>query len=75
MHGNVWEWCQDWHHGSYNGAPGDGSAWLNGGDQDDRVLRGGSWLVDATFLRSAFRFYGSPGNRSSNRGFRVVAVR
>jgi formylglycine-generating enzyme required for sulfatase activity len=28
MHGNVWEWCLDDWHGSYQGAPEDGSAWL-----------------------------------------------
>jgi formylglycine-generating enzyme required for sulfatase activity len=29
MHGNVWEWCLDHWHDSYEGAPTDGSAWLN----------------------------------------------
>ena len=42
MYGNVWEWCEDWNHESYNGAPTDGSAWLSGGEQKYRVLRGGN---------------------------------
>jgi formylglycine-generating enzyme required for sulfatase activity len=45
MHGNVLEWCQDHWHGNYEGAPKDGSAWinLNAEEDDPRVLRGGSW--------------------------------
>ncbi len=76
MHGNVREWCQDWYHNSYNGAPSDGSAWLSGGEQKYRVLRGGSWYSDAADLRSACRGSGvSPDVRGSGVGFRVVAVR
>jgi formylglycine-generating enzyme required for sulfatase activity len=60
MHGNVWEWCQDVWHGNYEGAPTDGSAWIEGGDQERRVLRGGSWLNVPGGCRSAYRFRVAP---------------
>jgi formylglycine-generating enzyme required for sulfatase activity len=55
MHGNVDEWCQDVWHESYEGAPTDGSAWVEGGDQRLRVLRGGSWRDNPSLCRSASR--------------------
>ena len=75
MHGNVLEWCEDWYHETYYGAPTDGSAWLSGGEQKYRVLRGGSWYGNATYLRSAYRNWYYPGSRFDPYGFRVVAVR
>ena len=74
MHGNVWEWCQDVWHDSYVGAPVDGSAWMSGGNQSLRVVRGGSYHDPASSLRSAYRWE-FPRDQSDQRiGFRVVAV-
>jgi formylglycine-generating enzyme required for sulfatase activity len=74
MSGNVWEWCQDWSHDSYNGAPTDGSAWLGGGEQRYRVLRGGGCNDSVIDTRSASRWWVTPGTRYYVVGFRVVAV-
>ena len=71
MVGNVAEWTQDCYHGSYNGAPADGSAWIAGGDCSRRVLRGGSWYNDPQDLRAANRDWDSTGSRSNRVGFRV----
>jgi hypothetical protein len=40
VHGNVFEWCEDVYHANYNGAPADGSAWLQGGGASHRMIRG-----------------------------------
>jgi len=72
MHGNVWEWVEDVWHDDYKGAPSNGSAWMEGGDVDRRVLRGGSWGNRSRFLRSANRLRDDPGNRIAIIGFRVA---
>jgi formylglycine-generating enzyme required for sulfatase activity len=70
MHGNVWEWCLDSWHGTYKGAPPDGSAWTTDGGAN-RLLRGGSWDGSPWICRSAYRSYGLPDGRSGSFGFRV----
>ncbi|MHC5850255.1 caspase, EACC1-associated type [Nostoc sp.] len=75
MHGNIWEWCQDEWHENYNGAPKDGSAWLSDNDNQNRLLRGGSWRLNPRYCRSALRNYYTRVNKGGNVGFRVVVVR
>ena len=83
MHGNVWEWCLDDWHSNYDGAPVDGSGWMNENDNLSQkegyaVLRGGSWVDNPFLCRSAFR---DNDLRSAGRadiynifGFRVVCA-
>jgi formylglycine-generating enzyme required for sulfatase activity len=72
VHGNVWEWCEDVWHETYEGAPADGSAWIQGGDASRRALRGGSWDADPQGLRSAIRNWSPAVIRVSLLGFRVA---
>ncbi|MBN1672427.1 MAG: SUMF1/EgtB/PvdO family nonheme iron enzyme [Kiritimatiellae bacterium] len=74
MHGNVWEWCEDFWHADYTGAPADGAPWTSGGDSARRVLRGGSWSFDARYCRSASRDWHGAAYRYNIRGFRMVVV-
>ena len=75
MHGNVWEWCADHFHSNYEGAPRDGSAWLDEGKSNSKyVLRGGSWSTDPRHCRSAYRFYNPPADADLNIGFRVACA-
>ena len=79
MHGNVWEWCDDVYGEKYydeckakglvenpaGPAPETGSG---------RVLRGGSWYINAEYCRSAFRSNDTPDDRINDVGFRLVFV-
>jgi formylglycine-generating enzyme required for sulfatase activity len=71
VHGNVWEWCEDCWNDSYNGAPGDGSAW-SAGNCSQRVLRGGSWGNIPWHLRAAARVRYDSELRRYAAGFRVA---
>ena len=71
MHGNVWQWCQDWH-GSY---PRDAVTDPRGPDTgSERVLRGGSWSSDPDVCRAAYRFSYPPAYRLMTAGLRVIVT-
>jgi len=75
MLGNVWEWCGDHGHSSYQGAPTDGSAWVDpNGGAASRVVRGGSWCPVARHVRAAYRNHFDPAFRNDNLGFRCARV-
>lgn len=75
MHGNVWEWVQDVWHPDYHGAPSDGTAWQDGGDQSLRVLRGGAWFDKPASLQSAYRSWNTAVIHYYGAGLRVARDR
>jgi len=84
MHGNAWEWCEDYWHDNYKGAPSDGRSWVsekaylniinNKTNKNWRLLRGGSWLSLSANCRAAYRFHHLPVNRNHDIGFRVCCL-
>jgi formylglycine-generating enzyme required for sulfatase activity len=72
MHGNVFEWVEDDWHDNYKEVPDDGRAWIDEPRGASRVVRGGSWDVNAADCRSADRYYFSPDDRDNNFGFRLA---
>ncbi len=71
MYGNVWEWCQDKWHDSYEGALVDSGA-REDSSSSLRVDRGGCWSSLARYCRSALRSGNSPDNRYGFTGFRLL---
>lgn len=69
MHGNLWEWCADFH---LDTLPGGVDPLVKRG-RGERSFRGGSWLDAPTQCRSACRGWCPPNNRNFSLGFRTVA--
>ncbi|MEO7497754.1 MAG: formylglycine-generating enzyme family protein [Massilia sp.] len=71
INGGVWEWVSDCWHPSFKNAPANGSAW----DEPNcsvRVIRGGSWREDASYMLSSTRFKYDASVRNAQNGFRVA---
>jgi len=69
MHGNVWEWCEDWKADYTKDSATDPKGPDSGGR---RVLRGGSFIFSARVTRSASRGISTPDNRLGSNGFHLV---
>ena len=70
MHGNVWEWTNDWY-GPYEPRRDNDPRGVDSGLK--RVIRGGSWHFDANSARCALRYTHAPQDRGYSLGFRMVA--
>jgi formylglycine-generating enzyme required for sulfatase activity len=74
VHGNAWEWCEDAWHDTYDGAPLDGSAWMQGDDVSHHVLRGGHLLAVPAFVRAASRVHNAADQRNDGYAIRLARM-
>jgi sulfatase modifying factor 1 len=78
MHGNEFEWCRDWYHAQLPGGTDPDLSDVQGERNRDgtysRVRRGGAWMDEPRFCRSALRLRYEPDRSSDHIGFRIVLV-
>ncbi len=72
MLGNVWEWVEDCMHPSYDGAPTDGSAWVDDPACNVHGVRGGGWVASQTLPRAAARSSDPLPYRGIGLGLRIA---
>ena len=71
MSGNVWEWCKDWHNPDfYANSPYENPECTKPGTR--KIMRGGAWLNEKSFINSTFRQKAKPELRNYFTGFRCV---
>jgi len=79
MHGNEFEWCRDWFHPRLPGGPDPDLSGAKGPPNGDgsysRARRGGAWMDDPKYVRSAKRLPYEPGRDADHIGFRLAVVR
>ena len=75
MHGNVWEWCKDWHKIDYYTTCDDFTDPQGPDTGLERIYRGGGYYTSPGGCRSAYRIGGHPTGGYVGLGFRLVLVK
>jgi formylglycine-generating enzyme required for sulfatase activity len=74
MHGNVWEWCNDFYKVDYYAeSPGEDPKGPDAGEK--KVLRGGCWNSSADACRSAYRYNENPAYTDACFGYDIYGFR
>lgn len=70
MHGNIYEWCEDWYTDNHNSTPVDGSPYMT--KTGLKVQKSGAWMDGVFYLRSSNRYRTKTNSRNVTDGFRLV---